>query len=463
MNKATLVSLTNRTLTIAIAFLVWAYSAPAMAQPSKPNVLVIMVDDLGYGDLSSYGATDLESPAIDGLAARGMKMVNFYANCPVCSPTRASFLTGLYPPVAGVPGVIRTHAKDNWGRLRPDVELLPQALKKVGYQTALIGKWHLGLEKPDRPHDRGFDLFHGFLGDMMDDYYNHRRHGNNYMRRGDKVLEPKGHATDLFTDWACAYLETRKTNVQPFFLFLSYNAPHTPIQPPKEWVEKVKKREPGIADKRAKLVALIEHMDAGIGRVLDKLRETGLEENTLVIFTSDNGGQVNVGARNGPVRAGKGTVYEGGIRVATIAAWPGRIAAGSVSAYTAITMDLYPTIASAAGAEIEQPIDGLGFLPVLLGHSIEAVQRDLFFTRREGGLNYGGKTIDAIRRGDWKLLQNSPYGPLELYNLRDDPLEMNDLRSKRPKIFRQLAEALRRQEQRYGVIPWQRPEQAAAR
>ncbi len=250
----------------------------------KPNVLLILVDDLGYGDLSSYGARDLQTPHVDAIVRGGMRFDEFYANCPVCSPTRAALLTGRYQEMVGVPGVIRTHAENSWGHLSANAVLLPAVLKKAGYATAIIGKWHLGLEKPNRPNDRGFDHFHGYLGDMMDDYYNHRRHGINYMRLNEKEIDPEGHATDLFTDWSCDYLR-RQSKGRPFFLYLAYNAPHTPIQPPAEWIAKVKKREPGISEKRAKLVALIEHMDAGIGKVMATLRETNLDDNTIVVFS----------------------------------------------------------------------------------------------------------------------------------------------------------------------------------
>ncbi|HQG49739.1 MAG TPA: sulfatase-like hydrolase/transferase, partial [Sedimentisphaerales bacterium] len=316
----------------------------------KPNILVILVDDLGYGDLSCYGAKDLKSPNIDRLVASGMRIDPFYANCPVCSPTRASLLSGRYPDLVGVPGVIRTNIRDNWGHLSWQAILLPVMLRRAGYHTALVGKWHLGLTSPDTPNERGFDHFHGFLGDMMDDYYDHRRHGINYMRLNENQIDPEGHATDLFTEWAIDYLRQRAGNAtqQPFFLYLAYNAPHTPIQPTQEWVEKVRQREPGISDRRAKLVALIEHMDAGIGKVMEALQETGLSENTLVIFTSDNGGQLDVGASNGSLRAGKGDLYEGGIREPMCAVWPGRIEPGLRSDRVALTMDIFPTVCEAA-------------------------------------------------------------------------------------------------------------------
>ena len=214
--------------------------AAADAVGGRPNILVILADDLGCGDLSSYGATDLKSPNIDGLVAAGMRFDSFYANCPVCSPTRAALMTGRYPDLVGVPGVIRTHITNNWGYLLPQAVLLPQMLKRGGYHTALVGKWHLGLTAPNTPNERGFDHFHGFLGDMMDDYYTHRRHGFNYMRLSDKEIDPEGHATDLFTQWAIDYLRERsRMKEQPFFLYLAYNAPHVPIQPPQEWLDRV--------------------------------------------------------------------------------------------------------------------------------------------------------------------------------------------------------------------------------
>jgi arylsulfatase A-like enzyme len=446
----------------------------AASEPTtRPNLLVILADDLGWGDLSCYGAKDLRTPNIDRLAAEGVRFEDFYANCPVCSPTRAALMTGCYPEAVGVPGVIRTHATNSWGHLRPDAVLLPSLLGRAGYTTALIGKWHLGLQSPNTPPERGFDYFHGFLGDMMDDYYTHRRHGFNYMRRNREEIDPEGHATDLFTQWACDFIqrssltqrrdptvregspERAEQNGRPFFLYLAYNAPHAPIQPPAEWLEKVKQREPGISEKRAKLVALIEHMDAGIGRVLEALRAAGLESNTLVVFTSDNGGDLGPGANNGPWRAGKGTLYEGGIRVPMAARWPGRIAGGGRSSHIALTMDLMPTLCEVAGAAVGREIDGRSISPALLGRAQVDPARDLFWGRREGGAPFWGENVQAIRRGDWKLLRPTPNAPYELYNLKDDPFEKKDLAQAEPRVFRELAQALQAQLQRYGAVPWQ--------
>ena len=425
---------------------------------AKPNVVLILVDDLGYGDLACYGAKDMRTPHVDRLVAKGVRFDRFYANCPVCSPTRASVLTGRYPDLVGVPGVIRTHWDNSWGRLSPDAVLVPEPLKQAGYHTAIVGKWHLGLESPDTPTERGFDLFHGYLGDMMDDYYTHRRHDINYMRRNDTEIDPEGHATDLFSQWAADYIEERAQTDQPFFLYLAYNAPHTPIQPPDEWVNRVMKREKGIDPKRAKLVALIEHMDDGIGRVMTALQGSGVADNTLVIFTSDNGGQLGVGATNGPLRGGKQDMYEGGIREPMCAVWPGRIAPGSQSDRVALTMDLFPTVCEACGAEFAHAIEGRSFLPTLLGELQPVEDRYLFWARREGGARYGGRAYYAARYGPWKLVQNGPYEALVLYNLEDDPLEEKPLKRSH-EMYGKLFKALQLHISESGLVPWQRASQ----
>ncbi|WP_417396575.1 sulfatase [Gimesia chilikensis] len=433
------------------------HSLQAEKSQARPNVLVILVDDLGYGDLSSYGATDLKSPHIDALLKRGMKFNNFYANCPVCSPTRAALLTGRYQDMVGVPGVIRTHPQNSWGYLVPSAVTLADVFQEAGYHTGIVGKWHLGLEAPNVPNQRGFEFFRGFLGDMMDDYYHHRRHDVNYMRFNEKQVDPEGHATDLFTEWTCDFLKQQEQTEKPFFLYLAYNAPHTPIQPPADWLEKVKQREAGIDPSRAKLVALIEHLDAGIGEVVKTLDETGLSENTLVIFSSDNGGQLSVGANNGDLRDGKQSMYEGGLKVPTGVVWKGHISPNTETDFMAMSMDLFPTVCEAAGIKVPAGLDSVSILPTLKGKTQDPLRKHWFFRRREGGNRYGGKTIEAVRSGDWKLLQNSPFAPLELYNLKADPLEKENLADKNRKKFNELSTLLRAEIQRYGSVPWQKP------
>ena len=442
-----------------LVFLGTALSHPLLAQPTTdlPNILLIFTDDQGYHDVSYYGTEDLQTPHIDQIAEAGMRFDNFYANCPVCSPTRAALLTGRYQDYVGVPGVIRTYEDNNWGYLDPNATLLPEQLKMAGYHTALIGKWHLGLESPNTPVERGFDYFHGWLGDMMDDYTDKRRHGINYMRLNGQEIDPEGHATDLFTDWSVDYIKSQADDERPFFLYLAYNAPHFPVQPPQEWLDKVKKREKGIDDTRAELVAFIEHMDDGIGKVIDALRESGQYENTLIIFSSDNGGHLPSKANNGPLRDGKQSMYEGGLKVPTAMSWPGKIPAGSVSQQMNLSMDIYPTLLAVVGQVPKQPIEGRSFLSVLLGEDASAEERTLYFTRLEGGTIYGGQSIYAVRKGDWKLLQNSPYEPYELYNLVKDPQEENNLLDSEEEKYRELNKLMMEHIQKGGKVPWQKP------
>ena len=426
------------------------------AEVARPNIVVILADDHGRADYSAFGTKDLRTPHIDRIFREGMTFDNFYANSCVCSPTRAALLTGRYPDRVGVPGVIRYMPEDSWGYLSPEATMLPQELKRAGYHTALVGKWHLGLESPNTPTERGFDHFHGFLGDMMDDYWTQLRHGQNFMRRNAEVIEPEGHATDLFTDWACDYITERAAAEKPFFLYLAYNAPHGPIQPPEVSLKKVIEREPQATPMRQKLVALIEHMGDGIGRVLATLDRLKLAEDTIVVYTSDNGGLLGEGANNGTWRSGKTHMYEGGLRVPAAVRWPRRVAAGSKTDRIALTMDLFATCCEAAGAAVPKECDAESFMPTLLGEPQSPSERDLYFCRREGGASYGGKTIEALIRGPWKLLQDSPFAPLELYNLRDDPQETTNLAQKEKEKFRNLSAALRKQIQVGGQTPWQR-------
>ncbi|MCB9882266.1 MAG: sulfatase-like hydrolase/transferase, partial [Planctomycetes bacterium] len=272
---------------------------------------------------------------------------------------------------------------------------------------------------------------------------------------GHEAVKPSGeHATDLWTRHAIAWLESVDRE-QPFFLYLAYNAPHTPIQPPDVFLLRVRQSHPELDERRARLVALIEHLDASVGRVLDTLDRIGARDDTLVIFTSDNGGQSNVGANNGPYRGGKQQMYEGGLRVPLCASWPGRIAAGSSTETVAISMDLHATCCAAAGISIPEPIDGVNLLPTLLGEE-QAIERDLFWTRREGGTRYMGQTVWAVRSGSWKLLQDRIDAPFELYDLAKDPYETTDLRAREPERYQELAAKLRRHLQRGGRQPWLR-------
>lgn len=425
---------------------------------SKPNVLVILTDDQGYHDVSYYGTEDIQTPNIDQIATSGMRLDNFYSNSPVCSPTRAALMAGQYQDYVGVPGLIRTNPDNNWGYLDPNATLLSEVFQENGYHTALVGKWNLGLHSPNKPNERGFDHFHGWLDDMTEDFWEHQREGINYMRLNEQEIQPEGHVTDLLSEWAVDYIEDRSNYDQPFFLFLSHLAPHFPVQPPEEWFEKVREREPDISDTRANLVAFIEHMDDGIGQVLRALKRTEEYDNTIVVFTSDNGGHEPSEANNGPYRGAKEGVYEGGIRVPTAVSWPEQIESGTSSDRILLTMDIFPTVLEAAGITYNGPLNGISFLPTLLGEE-QGKYRDepLYFTRREGRMTYGGLTIQAVRMGDWKLVHNSPFAPRELYNLEKDPYEKNDLIDEFPEKVEELNALMMKHLQKSGAVPWQRP------
>ena len=423
---------------------------------NKPNILLILADDHGYGDISAHDGPSIQTPNIDRIADEGVRFTKFYANCSVCSPSRASLMTGRYPDRVGVPGVIRTHPQSNWGYFQQDAITLPTMLKQKDYRTALIGKWHLGLEDENHPCKRGFDHFHGFLGDMMDDYWTHLRHNNNYMRNDYETIDPRGHATDLFSDWSVDFIRTHALTAHPFFLYLAYNAPHTPIQPPDDWVERVKEREPDISQQRAKYVALVEHMDAGIGRVLDALEETNQLSNTLVIYSSDNGGQMGVGAHNGDLRGQKGEMYEGGIRVPTCAMWQGNMPEGHVTDQVAMLSDLFPTLCDVVDVPIQHEIDGHSIWQTLQGEEQDLSDRLLYWIRREGGQQFSGQCQHAIRRGDIKLLHNRPFQPLELYDLSSDPLETTDVSGTDNKLYNEMRNLFQEEKQKAGSVPWQK-------
>jgi arylsulfatase A-like enzyme len=301
----------------------------------------------------TYQPTDVRTPHIDRIASEGMLFTTMRANCTVCSPSRAALLTGRYADRVGVPGVIRTHAENSWGYFSPAVPTLADHLNEAGYHTAIVGKWHLGLESPNTPNERGFDFFHGFLGDMMDSYVTHLRHGNNYMRRNSESSSRRDtpRICSRIGPWTTCVSGAEQPD-QPFFLYLAYNAPHFPIEPPEDWLRRVKQRAPEMDHKRALNVAFVEHLDDGIGRVLAALDETGLTRNTVVVFTADNGGSLPHAQNNDPWRDGKQSHYDGGLRVPFMARWPAGITPGTRSDYAGLVFDLFPTFLELAGAPL---------------------------------------------------------------------------------------------------------------
>jgi arylsulfatase A-like enzyme len=429
-------------------------SSSLMAE--TPNIIIILVDDLGFGDLSCQGqAKDIKTPNIDLLLNKGIRFTNLYANCTVSSPSRAALLTGKYPDLVGVPGVIRTNPNDSWGYLNKDAILLPQLLKNEQYHTAIIGKWHLGLESPNTPTERGFDYFHGFLGDMMDDYYTHKRQGKDLMFENKELVFPIGHATDIFTNWAIRYVNEQKSSPHPFFLYLAYNAPHFPEQAPQEWLERVKEREPEMSSKRAKLVALIEHLDYNIGQLYDELQKNGQLENTVIFFASDNGGNLPSEANNHPYRGGKQDMYDGGIHVPGGVYWENHIQS-AVNDNLVMLFDYFTTICELTGAKISHPIDAISITPLLRAEKQITDDRFLVWTRREGGSAYAGRDYFACRYKNLKLVQNRPFNAYEFYNIEEDIQEKKPLQNTNTPEFDTIRRALKQHILKAGQVPWQK-------
>jgi hypothetical protein len=339
--------------------------------------------------------SDVRTPHIDRIAAEGCSSPRCGRTARCARPRARRLLTGRYADRVGVPGVIRTKPADSWGYFDPDVPTLADVLGDAGYHTALIGKWHLGLESPNTPNERGFAHFHGFLGDMMDSYTTHRRHGNNYMRLNAEVIEPQGHATDLFSDWAADYLRGRaKSADQPFFLFSPTTRRIFPSSRPRNGWQKVKQRAPEMDEKRARNVAFVEHLDAGIGRVLAALDDSGLAENTVVVFTADNGGSLPHAQNNDPWRGGKQDHYDGGLRVPFMVRWPARSRPAPLRLRGLGVRPVSHLRGTRRGKARRRTSTPSASCPCSRA-ARSPEPRDLYFVRREGGFTYGGK---ATRR-----------------------------------------------------------------
>jgi arylsulfatase A-like enzyme len=392
----------------------------------QPNVIFILADDLGWGDLSVYGQTDFRTPNLDRLAAQGVRLTQAYSNSAVCSATRFGLITGRYQyrlrggleePIAG--------ASDTIG-LPPEHPTLPSLLKKAGYNTALIGKWHLGSLPNFGPLKSGYDSFYGNYGGAID-YFTHKPGvGPNVKKdlyEGEVAVHEVGYYTDLLGDRAAAYVKQQDKS-RPFFLSLHYTAPHWPWEGPKD--EEVSKQIDNIfhydGGNLATYGKMVVALDASIGRVLQALEKQGLAENTIVVFTSDNGGERF--SKTWPFSGQKTELLEGGIRVPGIVRWPARLKAGQVSKQVVISMDWLPTLLAAAGTQPDAayPSDGQNLLPVLLGEQAVA-ERTLFW-------RYKANAQRAVRSGEWKYLKIN--GNEYLFNVEQDQRERANLAGKHP-------------------------------
>lgn len=434
---------TARLLLMMLAFLATAARPAQAAARARPNFLIILADDLGYGDLGVQGAKDVKTPHIDRLAQAGVRCTSGYVSGPYCSPTRAGLMTGRYQQRFGHefnPG----GAAQGQGAIGLSLKetTLPQLLQSAGYRTALVGKWHLGNAPQFHPQKRGFDEFFGFLGGAHP--YTKPGMGANAILRGTQPAGETEYLTDALGREATAFLDRNKTG--PFLLYLAFNAVHMPL----EATEKYLKRFPDIQDeKRRTYAAMLAAMDDAVSAVLTRLKVNGQEDNTLVVFFSDNGGPEGVnGSDNGPLRGVKATTWEGGVRVPFFLRWPGRLPAGKTYDQPVIQLDLLPTFLAAAGVKppSDLRLDGVDLLPYLTGKN-EGVPHEVLYWR------FGGQT--AIRAGDWKLtkaaagrgtaaagaaLRRAPssMAGAGLYNLREDIGEEKDRAAEHPEKVKEL-------------------------
>ncbi|QGJ72383.1 N-acetylgalactosamine-6-sulfate sulfatase [Planctomycetales bacterium 10988] len=405
--------------------------------PPQPNLIVIMADDLGYGDLSCYGNEVIKTPNLDQLAAEGMKFTDFHSSGAVCSPTRAGLLTGRYQQRAGVDGVIFADPQQNRHHgLYPSEITFSQVLKETGYATACIGKWHLGYRKEFNPVHHQFDLFRGYVSGNVD-YHSHvDRMGVLDWWNGLRIENEPGYSTYLIGDYACEFIKDNQD--QPFCLYIAHEAPHTPYQGPNDVPVRAEGKKgqirPSRTDSQMALKEMIEAMDKTVGQVMQTLQETNLEENTFVFFLSDNGGTAD--SNNGPLRGKKGTFWEGGHRVCAMAKWPGKIEAGTVSKATAISIDLMPTILEIAGAKVPEghQLDGISLKSHLFTKE-KLPNRAIYWTTN-------GKM--AMRKGPWKLLYPKRNSEPELYHLGKDLGESNNLAQEYPDRVNHMTRSLRR-------------------
>ena len=404
-----------------------AFPAAGAAETPKPNIIYILADDMGYADAGFNGGKEIKTPNLDQIASGGAVLKSFYVQ-PVCSPTRSTLMTGRYPSRTGVYSVVRPTAP--WG-LKLEEQTLAQGLRSAGYETAISGKWHLGEFEPAyRPTQRGFDHQYGPWFGMID-YFTHRRGEILDWHRDDQPSKDEGYSTHLIAKEACRIIR-EKNPAKPLFLYLPFNAVHGPHQVPEKYCAPY----PDLKGVRRTYAGMLSAMDEAIGQVLATLDEMKIRDNTLIIFSSDNGGpSPGKVTSNGPLRAGKGTIYEGGIRVCACANWPGHIPAGKTIDEPLHAVDWYPTLLKLTGSPQQQklPLDGLDIWPVLTAGAKSPHEALILCGTQRGQA--------AIRMGDWKLLVGAggkAKGTDQLYNLAKDLGETRDLAAAEPEKLKEL-------------------------
>jgi len=408
----------------------------ASAQPAgRPNIVIIVADDLGYQDLGFQGSPDIPTPHLDALARAGVRFSNGYVSHPFCSPSRAGLLTGRYQHRFGHENNMLFDIADERKGLPLTERTLADVLAGNGYVTGLVGKWHLGSHPKFHPTRRGFREMYGFVGGGHD-YLNpgsaeetKREHLLPIHREDGKAIAEKEYLTTALGREGASFV--RRHAREPFFLYLCFNAPHSPLQVTEDWLSKFG----SIADpKRRAYAAMVHAMDDAIGKVLGAIRESGLTEKTLVFFLSDNGGPRENASSNRPLRGTKRTLLEGGIRVPFVMSWPGRAPQGKTVADPVIALDIFPTALAAAGIPLprDRQIDGVNLLPAVAGRT--ALPKRTLHWRAFGGAFF------AVREGRWKLFLQEGKPPA-LYDLDADPGEAHDLAAREPKVVARLDEA----------------------
>lgn len=405
---------------------------PMEGLAQRPNIIYIMTDDMGYGDLSCYGQKNYTTPNLDRLASQGVKFVNAYAAAPVCTPTRVAFMTGRYPartPV-GLLEPLRSPKLDSAYGLTKDIPSLPALMKESGYETALIGKWHLGFMPHQSPRSNGYDYFFGILSGGADyiSYQGANGARTHDLYENDVVIYPQGYLTDLLTQKSVEVIKQKHD--KPFFLTITFNAPHWPWQGPTDeaYPDSLDFTEGGSPSVYA---AMMKSLDDGIGKIMQALDDAQLTNQTIVIFTNDNGGERY--SDNGGLSKSKMTLWEGGIRVPAFVRWPGKINAGTTTQQVAVTMDWTATILKAAEAKADKdfPLDGIDLMPILTGKK-NTTDRTLYWR------TFQRTQHKAIRDGKWKYLQDEKGE--YLFDLSTDQQEKNDLRLKEEKRFKKMKE-----------------------
>ncbi len=429
-------------------------SCPELDAADRPNIIVILADDLGYADIGANGCRDVPTPHIDSLATGGVRCTDGHSNHSFCAPTRAALMTGRYQHRFGFEynSGPETAAPENYGLPKTE-RTIAERLKELGYRTGMVGKWHLGFKEGLQPHQRGFDEHYGFHGGSRT--YFPSPTADELVRNGQPVEQPE-YLTDAFADEAVRFI--KRQDERPYFLYLAFNAIHGPMQA----LARYESRFPKITDPQRRTCAgMLSALDDGVGKVLSAVREQNAVENTLIVFFSDNGGPTAVNtSSNAPYRGVKGQVLEGGHRVAFLVQWKGKLPVGTVYEQPVAGFDVHATAIAAAGGQplSDRPIDGVNLLPYLAGERTGAPHETLAWRQGDSW---------AIRNGDWKLLRMPGSDALELYNLKDDAGESKNLADGQPERVKAMEAAYQKwsrqmQEPAWRNVPRNRPRKRQA-